>query len=150
MRVSVMLTSAALVLAACGGDKTDETEGTPPAPPEAPAAAGTTHEIQMVMEGTEYKYVPANLTIKSGDVVVFKAVSGAGHDVRFWADSIPAGAATALSAGIADKADQLATIIVGDGAQTTVSFAGAAAGEYKFYCMPHMAMNMVGKITVTP
>jgi plastocyanin len=29
-----------------------------------------------------------------------------------------------------------------------VSFAGAPAGEYKFYCLPHLALKMHGKITV--
>ena len=25
---------------------------------------------------------------------------------------------------------------------------GAPAGEYKYYCQPHLAMGMVGKLTV--
>ena len=29
-----------------------------------------------------------------------------------------------------------------------VSFAGAPTGEYKFYCLPHQAFKMHGKITV--
>jgi plastocyanin len=29
-----------------------------------------------------------------------------------------------------------------------VSFAGAPAGDYKFYCLPHLALGMHGKITV--
>jgi plastocyanin len=30
----------------------------------------------------------------------------------------------------------------------TVTFAGAPAGEYKFYCLPHLALGMKGRITV--
>ncbi|MFI5236162.1 MAG: plastocyanin/azurin family copper-binding protein [Gemmatimonadales bacterium] len=30
-----------------------------------------------------------------------------------------------------------------------MSFAGAPVGTYKFYCLPHLAMSMHGKIIVT-
>ena len=29
-----------------------------------------------------------------------------------------------------------------------VAFAGAPTGDYKFYCLPHLALGMNGKITV--
>jgi plastocyanin len=29
-----------------------------------------------------------------------------------------------------------------------VSFAGAPAGVYKFYCLPHLGFKMHGKVTV--
>ena len=29
-----------------------------------------------------------------------------------------------------------------------VSFGGAPTGDYKFYCLPHLALGMHGKITV--
>lgn len=156
MRASVMLAGAAFVLAACGGEKADS--GTPaPAPAAsdvAPAAAGgsetgTVHEVQMTQDGAVYHYVPADLTIKSGDVVVFKGVSGIMHDIRFFADSIPPGAAAVLNAAMADKAGDLASPMVMDGQEYRISFAGAPAGEYKFFCLPHTAMGMFGKITVT-
>ena len=57
----------------------------------------------MVLEGSSYKYVPDQLTIKSGDVVRFHNVSGGPHNVSFWADSIPGGAADALKAGMPDQ-----------------------------------------------
>ena len=31
-----------------------------------------------------------------------------------------------------------------------ISFAGIPPGVYKYHCTPHLAMNMVGTITVTP
>ena len=66
-------------------------------------AGGATHDVNMVLEGSTYKYVPDQLTIKSGDVVRFHNVSGGPHNVSFWADSIPAGAADALKAGMPDQ-----------------------------------------------
>ena len=91
-----------LVLAACGGGGEQQQQA---AQPEAPAAApapagGASHDVNMVLEGTAYKYVPDQLTIKAGDQVVFHNVSGGPHNVQFWADSIPAGTAEALDAAM--------------------------------------------------
>ena len=32
----------------------------------------------------------------------------------------------------------------------TVSLAGLRAGTYNYYCVPHQAMNMTGRIKVRP
>lgn len=155
MRVPAIVVGVAMLVAACGGEKKAGTpaDNTTPAPaaPTAAAATGATHEIQMVQQGaTSFKFVPDNITIKTGDVVVFKSVSGTGHDVAFYADSIPPGAADVLNANIADKPADLATPLINEGQSLTVSFVGAPVGTYKFYCIPHGAMGMKGTITVTP
>jgi plastocyanin len=143
-----------MLVAACGGGKKAGTQADTTTPaPAAPTATGATHEIQMVMQSANsFKFVPDNITIKTGDAVVFKGVSsnGVGHDVAFYPDSIPPGAADVLSKAIPDQSQPLATALIPDGSSVTVSFAGAPAGVYKFYCIPHMAMGMKGTITVTP
>jgi len=157
MRVTSMLAGLAFVLAACGGgeQKTDDqqTTATPdqaaPAGEAAPAAGGTTHDVNMVLEGSTYKYVPDQLTIKSGDVVRFHNVSGGPHNVSFWADSIPGGAAEVLKAGMPDQMAPLeGSLLTEVNATYSVNFAKAPAGEYKFYCLPHLALGMRGKLTV--
>ena len=158
MRVTSMLAGLAFVLAACGGgeQKADDQQTTatpdqaaPAAGDAAPAAGGTTHDVNMVLEGSSYKYVPDQLTIKSGDVVRFHNVSGGPHNVSFWADSIPGGAADALKTGMPDQMAPLeGSLLTEVNAIYTVNFANAPAGEYKFYCLPHLANKMTGKITV--
>lgn len=151
MRVPAMIAAVALVLAACGGEKTETTETTEvPATTEtaAPATTGTTHTVEMVQDGAAFKYVPAELTIKAGDVVVFKSVSGGLHNVQFHADSIPAGAEAIIDAAISNKQGPLASALVNVGEEILISFAGAPVGDYRFTCLPHMAMGMHGKITV--
>lgn len=145
-----MIAAVALVLAACGGDKTETTETTevPATETAAPATTGTTHTVEMVQDGAAFKYVPAELTIKAGDVVVFKSVSGGLHNVQFWADSIPTGASAVIDAAIANKQGPLASALVNAGENISISFAGAPVGDYRFTCLPHMAMGMHGKITV--
>jgi len=152
MRVSASVVMVAMVLAACGGEKKADApadSSAMTAPVAASAASGARHDIQMVLEGTTYKFVPAEFTIKAGDVVVYHNVSGGPHNVQFWADSIPTGAAAVLDAAIADKMGPLSSaLIAAPGDSLVVSFAGAPVGTYGFTCTPHMAMGMHGKITV--
>ena len=155
MRVPAIVAALALLMTACGGKKegtADTTAAAPTAAPPAAAAAatGTNHEIQMVSTGpTTFKFIPDTLTIKVGDQVTFKGVSGTQHDVAFYPDSIPPGAADVLNNAIQDKPQDLATPMINDGQSVTISFAGAPVGTYKFYCIPHQAMGMKGTLTVT-
>jgi plastocyanin len=103
----------------------------------------------MVLEGNAYKYVPADLTIKAGDVVRFHNKSGGPHNVSFWSDSIPSGAADVLKGAMPDQMAPLeGPLLTEPDAAYKISFAGAPTGEYKFYCLPHLALGMHGKLTV--
>lgn len=158
MRVTSMVAGLALVLAACGGEKKPEAQSTtttaapeqPAAAPAAePAAGGTAHDVNMVLDGSTYKYDPAELTIKAGDVVNFHNKSGGPHNVSFWTDSIPSGAADVLKGAMPDQMAPLeGPLLTEQDAVYKVSFAGAPTGAYKFYCLPHLALGMHGKITV--
>jgi plastocyanin len=158
MRVTSMVAGLAIVLAACGGEKKaeEQTTTTTPEQPaaEQPAAApaaggGAAHDVNMVLEGSTYKFDPAELTIKSGDVVNFHNKSGGPHNVSFWADSIPSGAGDKLKAGMPDQMAPLeGPLLTEPDAVYKVTFAGAPTGDYKFYCLPHLALGMHGKITV--
>ena len=62
----------------------------------APAWTGATHYVSMNSDGKKGWFDPATLTIKANDVVRFHNKTGGPHNVSFWPDSIPSGAATAL------------------------------------------------------
>jgi plastocyanin len=159
MRVTSMAAGLAVLLAACGGGEQKSGEQQNTAAPEQPASsaetaapaggAGGSHDVQMVLEGSSYKFVPDNLTIKSGDVVTFHNTSGGPHNVSFWTDSIPSGAADALKNGMPDQMAPLeGPLLTEPNGTYKVTFTGAPTGEYKFYCLPHLALGMKGKITV--
>jgi plastocyanin len=158
MRMTSMVAGLALVLAACGGEKktqgqpaTGDSAATPaqPAPAAAPAATGKTHDVNMVLDGSKYKYDPDNLTIQSGDVVRYHNKSGGPHNVSFWPDSIPAGAADVLKKNMPNQMAPLeGPLLTEPDAVYEVSYAGAPKGEYKLYCLPHLALGMKGKVTV--
>jgi plastocyanin len=156
-----MVAGLAMVLAACGGEKKAEDQQTTAAPEtaapgqqpapaaNAPAGTGKTHDVNMVLDGSNYKYVPDNLTIKSGDVVRFINKSGGPHNVSFWADSIPSGAADVLKKSMPDQMAPLeGPLLTEPDAVYQVSFAGAPKGEYKYYCLPHLALGMRAKLKV--
>lgn len=151
---AMMAAGVALVLVACGGKggeqgAADTTAAAPAAQPAAPAASGATHEVAMEFDGKTGKFVPDQLTIKSGDAVNFVVKSGPPHNVAFWPESIPSGADAALNAGMPETMAPLTgPMKVGMGETYTVNFANAPAGTYKYYCTPHLPFGMHATITV--
>src|SRR6185503_11754101 len=92
------LLAGAALLGACGGDKGATSDSaaastTPPAGASAAAATsssagapitGQTHEVKMLQDAQgNYKYEPADITVKAGDGVKFVMVSGGPHNVAF-------------------------------------------------------------------
>lgn len=155
MRVTSMVAGLALVLAACGGEKPADgamtSDGAAPAGTGAPAeTTGATHDVDMTFENNEYKFVPAAFSAKPGDVIRFHNKLGGPHNVHFWADSIPAGAETAIAID-REMSPLVSELLTTEGEVVTVTLAGTApAGEYRFTCDPHVAMGMNGMLTVAP
>jgi plastocyanin len=113
------------------------------------APAPTTHRVRMVQQGAKYLFVPANFTVKAGDVVEFVNVSGGPHNVSFDKDSIPAGARDVLNrAMVRRQSDLMGPFLTQPNETYSISFAGAPTGHYHYYCLPHRALGMVGVITV--
>jgi len=146
-RGSMLLAVAALAVMACGGER---------APAGDPASGnvvngGVVHDVDMVFDGSDYRFVPAGLSIKAGDIVRFHNQSGGPHNVAFWEDSIPAGAAQVLQRAMPNQMAPLAgEMVVTPDATYEISFAGAPAGMYGYYCLPHLQLGMVARLTVEP
>src|SRR6266508_3861996 len=163
MRLTQLTTIVALGALACGGDKKTEVSqaAAAPAPAVTPAEsaaaaapatapAGAIVEVKMTGNGTtKAAFEPATLTIKPGTTVRFLNVSGGPHNVAFYADSIPKGAAEALKKGMPNAmGDLMGPFLTQPNEKYDVSFAGAPAGNYRAYCMPHIALGMHMTITV--
>jgi plastocyanin len=152
MRLTAIGALVALGAAACGGEKkADQTQTqTPAAQPAAAQPAGPVVEVKMTGNGsTQAAFVPNNLTIAPGATVRFVNVSGGPHNIAFYGDSIPAGAATVLNNGMANRQDNLSSpFLTTPNENYDVSFAGAPTGTYKGYCLPHVALGMRLTITV--
>jgi plastocyanin len=69
--------------------------------------------------------------------------------VAFDGAAIPAAGKAALMANMPEQAGELSgKMMLNADESYTVSFAGVAAGDYPYFCTPHLAMNMKGVITV--
>jgi plastocyanin len=158
MRLTALTTLLAFGIVACGGEKKPEGSqagaGTPTTAQAAPApvtdAAVAVVEVKMTGNGsTKAAFEPNTLSIKPGTVVRFLNVSGGPHNVAFWADSIPKGAADALKKGMPNPmGDLTGPFVTQPNEKYDVSFAGAPTGKYGAYCMPHVALGMKMTITV--
>ncbi len=117
----------------------------------SPAVGRTsaTHEVKMMQDGDSYRFEPADLTVKQGDEVRFVMISGGPHNVAFDSSSIPEEVKKQLSAAMPNQMQPLASpLLTKPNESYTISFAGIKPGTYPYFCMPHMAMNMKGTITV--
>jgi plastocyanin len=117
--------------------------------PATPAAPPATHHVELMQRGAKYLFVPADFTIKSGDIVEFENISGFPHDIVFDKDHIPAGAREVLNKAMARRqGDLMGPFMTQAHEKYSVDFAGAPKGKYGYYCLPHRALGMVGTITV--
>lgn len=138
---------AALVFGALAcGKKTEQQAAAsqPAAQPEAAAqTAGPVVEVNMTGSGNTFKFEPAVIHAPAGATVRFINVSGGPHNVTFYSDSIPAGAAEKLNAAMANRMDNLSgPFLINANDHYDVSLAGLPAGTYKGFCTPHQALGM--------
>jgi plastocyanin len=133
----------ALFLAACGGDgasaagaATGGSSQSASATAPAVAPTGNVMEVQMV-SGRGELFEPGDLTVQRGDVVRFVLASGV-HNVSFPADRNPSGVALPKSSPYLQAPGQTWDLLV-----------DLPPGEYFYQCDPHLALGMVGTITVT-
>jgi plastocyanin len=118
------------------------------APTRSPSAAKTV-EVQMIGDASGYRFAPAKLTIQRSDRVKFTLVSGPPHNVVFWQDSIPKGAAAKLTKAMTNAVGPLTgPFLMNAGESYSVSFEGLPAGKYRYYCAPHLALGMTATIEV--
>jgi plastocyanin len=145
MRFALLTTVVAIGALACGkkGDQA-QNQQMQAAPPAAPTATGPVVEVKMTGNGsTKAAYEPSSLTIAPGTTVRFVNVSGGPHNITFWQDSVPSGAATALNANMKNTVDNLSgPFLTSPNESYDVSFANAPKGTYKGYCTPHLTLGM--------
>lgn len=113
-------------------------------PPRAPK----THVVKMITENGKQIFDPVKLTIQVGDTVEWLAVSGS-HNVAFWADSVPKGAAELLKKAMPETTKELTgPRKPKKGDKYVMVFAGMPKGEYEYYCTPHLKKMMVGTLII--
>ena len=126
------------------------TPGTPAVTGTMAPITGTTHEVKMIGDAKGYRFEPANITVKQGDGIKWVMVSGGPHNVAFDPATIPADVRPQLDANMGtDKMAELTSNMkMNPGESVTISFGNIKPGQYPYHCVPHLALNMKGVITV--
>ncbi|HEY2376100.1 MAG TPA: plastocyanin/azurin family copper-binding protein [Gemmatimonadaceae bacterium] len=157
-----------VVVTACGGNANNrataagQSTSTPATPTSGTSSARTTTspstaptgkiwDVKMLGDASGYRFDPATLTIKVGDAVRWTVVSGPPHNVTFWQDSIPTGGSTQLQSDMPQTIGPLTGPLLNTPNETyTIPFVKVPAGTYRYYCTPHLALGMRGKLTIGP
>jgi plastocyanin len=113
------------------------------------AVAQEVHEIRMVAAGEgEFRFEPSAVSARPGDVLLFKAVSGAPHSVVFEGRGVPAAVRQKLNAALPRRAGDLSSPLLTEGSDYRIVVPDVPAGRYRFFCLPHRAYDMRGELTV--
>lgn len=131
------LTTALVGLAGCSGS-TDDTGG--PDTSSTGSSDGTT--VQMRTDGGQYYFDPIGLFVESGTTVTFENESGS-HSSLSYQD----GVGQATTTRIPDGAQSWESSIVTESGGTA-EHTFETTGTYDYFCGPHKAMGMVGRIVV--
>jgi plastocyanin len=116
------------------------------------AVAQRVHEIRMdANPGKEvYRFNPAQVTARPGDVLSFKVASGAPHSVVFEASGLSETARAALNGAMTRRsADLSSPLLTADGTEYRLVVPAIAPGVYSFFCLPHRAYDMRGQLRIT-
>jgi plastocyanin len=115
----------------------------------ASADAQEVHEIGMVSAGKgEYRFEPASVTARRGDVLLFRSVSGGPHSVVFQGRGVSAPDRERLNEAMPRRASDLSSPLLTDGTEYRIVIPALRAGTYRFFCLPHKAYDMKGEVTV--
>jgi plastocyanin len=143
VRSRLAVLGAIVIVAGAALVQTASARSTAPAP-----RAPKKHVVKMITEDGKQLFDPVDLTIMAGDTVSWLAVSGS-HNVGFWEDSIPKGAAAVLRKIMPDTiAPLLGVRKPVKGTSYDIVFTGAPKGLYRYYCKPHLNKQMVGTLTI--
>ena len=117
----------------------------------AKAEAQRVHEIQMEANPQKeaFRFIPSQVTARPGDVLLFKAVSGAPHSIVFEAGSLSGPAHEALNGAMSRRAGDLSSPLLNpNGAEYRITVPALAPGRYEYFCLPHRAYDMRGSLQI--
>jgi plastocyanin len=117
----------------------------------ATSHAQRVHEIRLEANAARdvYRFVPASVSARPGDVLLFRTVSGTPHSIVFEAAGLAGPAHEALNGAMTRRAGDLSSPLLSpDGAEYRVVVPAIPTGRYQFFCLPHRAYDMRGTLHV--
>jgi plastocyanin len=132
---TVVLSSGFLVAAAAGS---------------AQAQRRQVIRLEANAEKDTYRFVPARVTARPGDVLIFKAAQGSPHSVVFEAQDLSEATHEAINGAMGRRTGDLSSpLLTADGSEYRMTVPRVSPGVYHFFCLPHRAYDMRGELHVT-
>jgi plastocyanin len=116
-----------------------------------PAAAQTVHIVRLEVDVARevYRFVPARVTARPGDVLRFRVSSGSPHNITFEEKGLSPAARDALDAAMPNRTGELSSPVLDrPGAEYRIVVPALPAGRYPFFCTPHRVYDMRGELIV--
>jgi plastocyanin len=116
------------------------------------AEAQKVHEIRLDAnpEKDIFRFSPARVTARPGDILLFRAVSGTPHSVVFESRGLSGPAHEALNGALSRRSGDLSSpLLTPDGAEYRMVVPALLPGRYAFFCLPHRAYDMRGELEIT-
>jgi plastocyanin len=116
------------------------------------AEAQKVHEIRMDAnpEKEIFRFSPAQVSARPGDVLLFRAVSGTPHSIVFESAGLSGPAHEALNGALGRRSGDLSSPLLSpDGAEYRMVVPALPPGSYAFFCLPHRAYDMRGELQIT-
>jgi plastocyanin len=109
------------------------------------------HEIHLIAapDGESYRFEPASIPAKPGDVLQFRVMSGAPHNIVFEGAGLSESAHQAWNAALVRRAGDLSgPVLSRNGMTYRVLVPAVPPGSYRFFCLPHRAYDERGEVIV--
>ena len=119
-----------------------------------PAAAEAQRVREVRLEANPakeiFRFSPARVTARPGDIVLFRAVSGTPHSIVFEGAKLTGIAREALNGAMTRRSGDLSSpLLTPDGAEYRFTVPALAPGTYEFFCLPHRAYDERGVLEIT-
>jgi plastocyanin len=116
------------------------------------AEAQRVHQVRLEANAERelFRFVPAQITARPGDVLVFRTASGSPHSIVFEPAGLSGPAHEALNGAMNRRAGDLSSPLLSpDGAEYRMTVPVLNPGTYHFFCLPHRAYDMRGTLKIT-
>jgi plastocyanin len=108
-------------------------------------ALAETYVVKMGSDTGQIQFIPSNLEIRSGDTVKWIMNKVPPHNVVFESEKIPTG-----DKEIASSLSHKQLLFAAGDSYSSEFSESLPVGAYPYYCEPHRAAGMVGRIIVLP
>jgi len=115
------------------------------------ASAQQLHEIHLIADpdGETYRFEPSSTKAKPGDLLQFRVISGAPHNVVFEGAGLSEPVHQAWNTALTRRAGDLSGPLLGRNGMTyRVVVPAVPAGTYRFFCLTHRAYDERGEVVV--